>query len=75
MFEYIIVAALAILVVLVIIWFGVRRPKVTFQSSTPPNVYDRSYFPGMPGSTAEPLPLWGRTERKRTETFRQHSDN
>jgi len=75
MLEYIVVAALAIVVVSVIILFGVRRPKVTGRSAAPPNVYDRSYFPGMPGSTAEPLPLGGRTERKRTETFRQHSDN
>ena len=75
MLEYIIVAALAIVVVSVVIWFAVRRSEVKGQSSAPPNVYDRSYYPGLPGSTAGPLPLGGRTERKKTETFRQHSDN
>jgi hypothetical protein len=75
MLEYFIVAALAIVVVSVIILFGVKRSKATSQSSAPPNVYDRSYAPGMIGSTAGPLPLGGRTERKKTETFRQHSDD
>ncbi len=75
MLEYIIAAALAILVVSVIIGFGVKRSEVSSRSSAPPNVYDRSYFPGITGSTAGPLPLEGRTERKKTETFRQHSDN
>jgi len=75
MLEYFIVAALAIVVVSVIILFGVKRSKATSRSSAPPNVYDRSYMPGIRGSTAGPLPLGGRTERKKTETFRQHSDD
>ncbi|MEE8181852.1 MAG: hypothetical protein V3T87_00900 [Candidatus Thorarchaeota archaeon] len=75
MLEYIIVAALAIVAVSVIVLFGGRRSKVTGRSSAPPNVYDKSYAPGMIGSTAGPLPVRGRTERKKTETFRQHSDN
>jgi len=75
MLEYIIIAALVIVVVSVIILFGVRRSKVMGGSSAPPNVYDKSYAPGMIGSTAGPLPVRRRTERKKTETFRQHSDN
>jgi hypothetical protein len=75
MLEYIIVAALAIVAVSVVILVGVRRSKVTGQSSAPPNVLERSYFPGIRGSTAGPLPVRGRTERKKTETFRQHSDD
>jgi hypothetical protein len=73
MLEYIIVAALAIVVVSVIVLFGGRRSKVTGRSSAPPNVYDKSYAPGMIGSTAGPVR--GRTKRKKAETFRQHSDN
>jgi len=75
MLEYIIVAALAIVVVSVIILFGGRRSKVTGRSSAPPNVYDKSYAPGMVGSTAGPFPVGGRTERKKTETYRQYSDD
>ncbi len=75
MLEYIIAAAFVIVVVSVIVLRGVRRSKVTDRSSAPPNVYDKSYTPGMMGSTAGPLPLKGRTERKKTETFRQNSDN
>jgi len=75
MLEYIIAAAFAILIVLVIILFGVRRSEARSKSSVPPNVYDMSYMPGIRGSSAGPLPLGGRTERKKTETFRQHSDD
>jgi len=75
MLEYFIVAGLAITVVLAIILFGGRRSKVTGRSSAPPNVYDKSYAPGMVGSTAGPLPVRGKTERKKTETFQQHSDD
>ena len=75
MLERIIAEALAILVVSVIIRFGVQRSEVTSRSSLPLNVYDRSYAPSMMGSTVGPLPLGRRTERKKAETFRQHSDN
>jgi hypothetical protein len=75
MLEYIIIAALAIAVVSAIILFGVKRSEVTGRPSAPPNVLDRSYFPGIKGSTAGPLPVGGRTERKKTETFRQYSDD
>ena len=75
MLEYIIAAAFAILIVLVIILFGARRSEVRFQSSVPPNVYDESYFPGINASSAGPFPVGKRTERKKTETFQQNSDN
>jgi hypothetical protein len=75
MLEYIIAAAFVILMVSVIILFGVRRSEARSQSSVPPNVYDESYFPGMRGSTAGPFPVGKRTERKKTETFQQNSDN
>ncbi len=75
MLEYIIIAALAIAVVSAIILFGVKRSEVTGRPSAPLNVLDRSYFPGIKGSTAGPLPVGGRTERKKTETFRQYSDD
>ncbi len=75
MLEYIIVAGLATAVVLAIILISVKRSEATGRSSAPPNVLERSYFPGIRGSTAGPLPVRGRTERKKTETFRQHSDD
>ncbi len=75
MLEYIIIAGLAMAVVSAIILFGVRRSEVRGRPSAPPNVLDRSYFPGVNGYTKWPLPLGGRTERKKTETFRQHSDD
>ncbi len=75
MLEYIIVAGLAIVVVLAIILISVKRSETTGRPAAPPNVYDKSYAPGMIGSTAGPLPLGRRTERKKTETFRQHSDD
>ena len=75
MLEYIVIAALAIVVVSVVILFVIRRSKITGRSSAPPNVLDRSYFPGINGFTKWPLPMRGRTERKKTETFQQHSDN
>ncbi len=75
MLEYIVIAALAIVAVLVIILFDVRRSKITGRPSAPPNPLDRSYFPGINGASKWPLPMAGRTERKKTETFQQHSDN
>ncbi len=75
MLEYIIIAAFAIVGVSALILISVKRSEVTGRSSAPPNPLDRSYSPGLRGSTAGPLPLGGRTERKKTETFRQHSDN
>ncbi len=75
MLEYIIVAGLATAVALAIILISVKRSEATGRSSAPPSVYDSSYYPGITGSTAGLLPLGGRTERKKTETFRQHSDD
>ena len=75
MLEYIIIAAVAIVVVSVMILFDFRRSEVTGRPSAPPNALDNSYFPGINGATKWPLPLGGRTERKKTETFRQHSDD
>ena len=75
MLEYIIIAALAIVAISVMILFDFRRSEGTDRPSAPPNALDRSYFPGINGSTKWPLPVGGRTERKKTETFRQHSDN
>ncbi|MEE9541086.1 MAG: hypothetical protein V3V85_06295 [Candidatus Thorarchaeota archaeon] len=75
MLEYFIVAGLAIAVVSAIILISVKQSEATGRPSAPPNVLDRSYFPGIRGSTAGPLPLGGRTERKKTETFQQHSDD
>ncbi|MHA1960065.1 MAG: hypothetical protein ACW99U_07535 [Candidatus Thorarchaeota archaeon] len=37
--------------------------------------YDVSYSPGWLGSTSGPFPVGGRTKRKKTETFRQHSED
>lgn len=75
MLEYIIIAGIAIAVVVAIILLSVRRSEATGRSSAPPNVLDESYFPGVNGFTKWPLPLGGRTERKKTETYRQHSDD
>ncbi|NOR38549.1 MAG: hypothetical protein GQ580_03060 [Candidatus Thorarchaeota archaeon] len=75
MLEYIIIAALVIVGVSAIILISIKRSETSGQPSAPPNPLDKSYFPGIPGASKWPLPVRGRTERKKTETFRQYSDD
>ncbi len=64
MYE-ILIAGLAIGGILLLMWYALSKTmRGTPGPHTRPNIYDESYFPGMPGSSAGPLPIGNKRERR-----------
>lgn len=73
------VSALVIVVVVILLFVGVRKPRLegprqispeqtmVFKSDST-DVVSESYYPGIRGSVG-PFPIGTREERKKTETF------
>ena len=49
-----------------------KRTEIVKSKTGPKNIYDDSYGPGLPGSSAGPFPIKKKTRRKRKDTYRRN---